>query len=756
MVKKEWKSIWKNPLLIIVLAAIILIPSIYTTFFLASMWDPYGQLDKLPVAVVNQDKSVTYKDKKLSVGSELVDQLKENKELDFHFTDKKEADTGIHSGKYYMVITIPEDFSKNASTLMDKHPKKMQLEYSTNPGTNYIASKLSSTALAKIENKVADEVTRTYAETVFEQLGTIGDGMEEGADGASKLTDGTEKLQEGNDKIHKNLEVLAQSTLTFKDGSNTLKRGLTDYTNGVNQLSDGASTLAKGSKTLHKGTSDLQSGSSALSSGASSLNSGIQDYVAGVNQLKTGANQLSGLTNLDQVYQGVHSLKTAVADGTEGRASLKSATAQLAGSLDALESQVNALADQLAEGEAESIDPSTIQALASNLHSASVAADAISQGTASAASGLTSLDQSTKAFPTAAAGVKKLIAGFDTLTENNAALTQGASQLNAGAKSLDQGAKSLNKGSKDLMDGANTLAAGGSKLSSNNKKLLDGADQLSDGAGKIQDGSSKLAKGSSQVQDGLDELNKGSKKLSTALSDGAKEIRENEGTDSTLDMFSTPVSSNETKVSQVPNNGSAMSAYMMCVGLWVGALAFCLMYPLTQYGDSMKNGFSWWFSKASVAYPLALAMAFVMLQALHHFCGFAPVDFTKTALVACVASCTFMAIMYFFNVAFGKIGSFLMLVFMVIQLAGSAGTYPVELSAGFVAKIHNYLPFSYVVEAFRMGICGEGSVQHALVVLGTWGVVFTCLTIVLFVIRGRKIKKGQENFYDKLEHAGLA
>ena len=132
----------------IAMAAIVLIPTIYTTLFLGSMWDPYGNVDQLPVAVVNEDKSVDYDGKPLAVGDELVERLQENDLLDFHFVDAKKAEAGITDGTYYMVITIPSDFSENASTLMDDSPKKMELQYRTNPGTNYIASKMSESALA--------------------------------------------------------------------------------------------------------------------------------------------------------------------------------------------------------------------------------------------------------------------------------------------------------------------------------------------------------------------------------------------------------------------------------------------------------------------------------------------------------------------------------------------------------------------------------------------------------------------------------
>ena len=111
MIKQEWAYLRKNKILLLVFLAIIAIPTIYTTLFLGSMWDPYGKVDHLPVAIVNEDKPVTYNDETLEVGKEMVDSLKDNDSLDFHFVSSKEAKDGLKNGTYYMVITIPEDFS---------------------------------------------------------------------------------------------------------------------------------------------------------------------------------------------------------------------------------------------------------------------------------------------------------------------------------------------------------------------------------------------------------------------------------------------------------------------------------------------------------------------------------------------------------------------------------------------------------------------------------------------------------------------
>lgn len=429
----------------------------------------------------------------------------------------------------------------------------------------------------------------------------------------------------------------------------------------------------------------------------------------------------------------------------------------------------------------------------------------VNAGTTSVASALSTLESGTKDFPKAAAGVKALNAGFETLTANDETLTSGAASLKAAGSSVTGGINQLTNGGKTLADGVNTLSAGlktytsgvstlaennsaltggtsqlaegaktlasgaeqlasgtktlhdgTSKLVSNNNKLNRGAEQLSDGAGQIQDGSSQLYDGSKELGDGMTKLEDGSDTLATSLGDGAAQVKETKASDDTISMFATPITDEETKITTVENNGHAMAPYMMSVGLWVGCLAFCLMYPLTEYKGKLKSGFAWWASKASVLYPVAILQGVLLILLLHVFDGFTPVEMTKTILFAALTGACFTSIMYFFNITFGKVGSFLMLIFMVVQLAGSAGTYPVEISPDFVAKIHYYLPFTYTVNAFRSTICGGESIHQSVVVLIGLTIIFSILTILQFNYMARRKKQGKMLLLDWLEEKGVA
>lgn len=861
MIKQEWAYLRKNKILLLVFLAIIAIPTIYTTLFLGSMWDPYGKVDHLPVAIVNEDKPVTYNDETLEVGNEMVDSLKDNDSLDFHFVSSKEAKDGLKNGTYYMVITIPEDFSANASTVLDEHPRKMVLDYETNPGTNYIASKLSETALNKIRTSVADTVTKTYTETVFDQIVTVGEGMTEASDGAGQLADGAIQLADGNNTITTNLNVLANSSLTFKDGADTLHVGLKKYTDGVAQLDDGSKKLKDGLSTLNNGASALASGVSQLSNGSASLKNGIIQYTSGVSTAQAGADTLnknsasltSGTSNLQTGVNNLVSkndaLNQGIADISDGLGKIiseidqmsastpetttevstqpidtSSASANVSAASDALgtaSSNNQALISAIENSSLSEEEKSSLKALANNTQTSidtassnvSATKDSISTlptSTSSSATTTQSESASSDALSTLKGqltlmknqiddkqrglasriknytdGVKKiqtglggdgtlanpglvngiaaytngvstLNTGLTTLNNNSSSLTSGAGQLNSGLTSLNKQTPVLTSGVSQLSNGSAQLYAGTGKLTANSAALISGSSQLSDGAGKISDGAAALADGSSTLGDGISQVKDGADTLASSLADGADEVTSIHADEETTDMFSSPVEDNGSKLTNVKNNGHGMAPYMMSVALWVAGIAFSIMYPLTKYHNQLKSGFSWWASKASVLVILSIADALLMIGCLHFFNGFAPKEMGKTMLVASFASLAFMSIMYFFNAALGKVGSFLMLIYMVVQLAGSAGTYPVELSGSFVPSIHSFLPFTYTVDAFRSTIAGGASIMPCMIMLILITLVFSILTVLLFERRAHKIKAGKPTLTDLLEKLGLA
>ena len=919
MLKSELKSLWKNKLLIVIVLAIILIPSIYAGLFLSSMWDPYGDLEYLPVAVVNKDKPVTYQGKELAVGDTLAENLEENDAMAFNLVNEDVAMKGLKNGTYYMVITIPEDFSKNATTVMDEEPVQMKLEYTTNPGKNYISMKLGESAMKTIQSNITEQVTRTYTENVFDSLTDIESGFCDATDGTQDMLDGEEKLAEGNNLITGNLLLLSDGANALQKGTGTLSKGAHTLNDSMGQLTSGAGELAGGIGQYTDGVGQLAAGIGTLKNGTGTLAESVPALTKGVGDLKTGADKLAkayegeeGALNgasaladgMSQVNQAVSNISlpsvslsdeqksaitnqasatvdaqagtiktqaeaavteqkdtiiaqaTAAANaqvsstGAEAKAALIAAgkdasqneaavyISQLQTGMDQLIASTATLtadmvASQASDGTAaSSVDSQTI----GNAVLASVKSDprydavydeilsaiggsfaagygsgtvanagtiaynavlnasgdiAVSAAKAAAGSGalagaegvvlevnqnmnsfgsqLDSLKDATQRLASGSkqlsgglnqiyAGTKQVDDGLATLNSKSGVLAAGVGQLDSGAGSLLEGVTKLTSNSNALKTGATGLSEGTIKVADAVTQIADGSDELDMGASQIADGAKQLQNGSQELGDGLGDLKEGTITLHDALADGANRVAENKAEDKNLDMFSAPVELVEHNLTTVENNGHGMAAYMMSVGLWVGCLAFCLMYPLTKYHGKFKNGFSWWLSKAAVAAPVGILMVIVLMMVMSIFLDFTPGSMIKTVIVATVAVTAFMCIQYFFDIVFGKVGSFLMLIFMVLQLTGSAGTYPIEISGHLAQVLHKWMPFTYSVNGFRAAIAAgdTAGILFEVEVLAGIAIVFTILTILVFEFRGRCIEKNKKMLYDWIEEKGLA
>lgn len=858
MIKQEWKNILKNHWIQIVLVALILIPSIYTVVFLGSMWDPYGNSGDLPVAVVNKDKAVEYNDKKLDVGDQLVKKLKDNDSLDFHFVNSKEANKGLKNGDYYMVITIPSNFSKNATTLLDKNPKKMVLNYTTNPGTNYVASKMDDSAIAKIKAEVSASVTKTYAETIFTSIGTMSDGFAEASDGTQQLSDGMTQLEDGNKTISDNLKVLASSSLTFKDGTNTLTKGLKDYTNGVVAVNNGIYQLKTGVGTLGSATPTLASGVSDLNAGAQALNKGVSDYTAGVSQALAGANQLvenntalnAGVKALgegaeklvvgnQQVVDGVKKLQENLETSKKTMAASQDSLTQLSDGKTSLDNYATLIKTLNASGDAKKQGIAS-KLLTSGMSRAEIDAygltkyfpvdkykdgvasymDSVATYTTGASTAINTLSSSTKSslndldaalnggtltdgtkVPTGlvsgtqtvqaglnevnakvnggkyvtvdndgnikqvtvdskdalVAGVQAYTAGVDSLqkgltqiADNNTALTSGATALADGTSKLNSNVPELTKGITALTSGVDQLATGTSTLVSNNATLMNGANQLSDGAGQISDGASKLAAGSDTLGDGIKSAADGVTTLNDALKSGAEESQI-DSTDKTTDMVATPVETSHKEISKVENNGHAMAPYMMSVGLYVTCLAFALMYPIRHGIKKAENAWKYWASKATVMYTVSTLAAIVMVTALRLINGFEPVNLGLTYLLAILVSAAFMSLVMLLSLTTGFIGDFLLLVFMIVNLGGSAGTYPLDTGPAIYKAIHKFVPYTYSVDGFRKTISMTApSISVEIAVFAGILIVCSLLTVVYFKYKNKEDKHAIPQMFEEV------
>ena len=348
---KEWKAIFKKPTFIIVMIGISLIPALYNIIFLSSMWDPYGQLSDLPVAVVNNDKEASYNGNNMSIGKDMVSNLEQNKSLDFHFVDEDEGKKGLEDGDYYMVVTLPSDLSEKAASILTNHPEQMQIDYQTSSGHSFIASKMSDSAMTQLKQNVSTNVTETYTKALFNKMVELKDGMSQAASGSEKLTDGANQLVAGSQTLTTNLNSLADSSLTFSNGTEQFTKGLSSYVSGVEQLHLGLGTFNSGLVTYTGAVSKLDSGLGQLASkspelvrGINQLYTGVESYTGGVSQLNAGLNKFS--SGVSAYTNGVGNLATGANQLSNQSATLRMGVEQLSEGIQQLSSKLDASSEQ--------------------------------------------------------------------------------------------------------------------------------------------------------------------------------------------------------------------------------------------------------------------------------------------------------------------------------------------------------------------------------------------------------------------------
>ena len=800
---KEWKAIFKKPTFIIVMIGISLVPALYNVIFLSSMWDPYGQLSDLPVAVVNNDKEASYNGNSMSIGKDMVSNLKENKTLDFHFVDEEEGKKGLENGDYYMVVTLPSDLSEKATSILTDHPEQMQIDYQTSSGHSFIASKMSDSAMTQLKQNVSTNVTKTYTKALFNKMIDLKDGMNQAASGSEKLTDGANQLVAGSQTLTTNLHSLADSSLTFSNGTEQFTKGLSSYVSGVEQLHLGLGNFNSGLVTYTGAVSQLSSQSATLRMGVEQLSEGIQqlssklDASSGqkdqINQLSSGLNQLNQVIQnidvgdtkqLDSVLSSIVSLsnqmlvsaqseKATTLANIQSTAAYQSLTSEqqaeisasvsqnstdsiqsaqsiialvqgLQGSLENLQNQssnlstlknqanqvlprvstsLTGLSSGLTEiqGAVTSKLVPASQSIASGVNAYTTGVDKVSQGAS----------QLSEKNSTLTGSLDQLVSGSTTLTQKSSNLTAGVGQLVektpelvSGIEKLSTGSNQLNQKSQELMAGVDKLQSGVGQLADKSSQLLSGASQLENGANKLADGAGKLAEGGTKLTSGLEGLQTGLASLGQGLSNASDQLKSASTESKNAEILSNPLSLSKTDNDQVPVNGVAMAPYMISVALFVVAISTNMIFAKLPSGRHPESRWAWLKSRAEINGIIAI-LAGILVYGGVHLIGLTANHEMRTFILIILTSLVFMSMVTALTTWNSRIGAFFSLILLLLQLASSAGTYPLALTNDFFRAINPWLPMSYSVSGLRQTISMTGNIHHQ--------VIFLAVILALFI-----------------------
>lgn len=730
---------------IVILAVVILIPIIYSFFYLKSYWNPYGDLTGLKIAVVNLDDGEDNENQ----GAEFLKSLQDDGTFDICPVSLDEANEGMQNGDYYATITIPSNFTKclNSASTTDKQIST--ITYSPNQASNYLSSQIINSAVKTMEINLQAKVSSAIAGNLADNLKSVPDSLGTVSDASSQLLDGSKTLTSGLKEI--------------SDGTSKLNNSYTEFDNGVNSASEG-------SKSLKSGIDQVNSGVDSLSTGSNSLNTAISQINAGVDELsKKGADGIKSLSNgITSVDDGAGKLNTnlsAYVDGTKQLAS--GTTAYVTGAsgvfngIDKYIKSVNSSNEQMA----------TFLARVANLKTSSdpeaqklaIKAQAIidSNGTSELKNGE---DQIRAGIVQLTASNSTLTTGATTLLNSSDALKAGSNSLYAGTQQLAQGSASLGEitsGITNLKSALNQVQTGTKSLQSGVGTLKIGTTKLASGSDSLQSGLITLSDSSSQIKSALNTLDTGTTSAytgSTQLTSGLQEFNDeiNKNIDTTNndlkklsgieDFAEDPVEFKTEAYGEVNSYGIAFTPLFLCIGLWVGAL---MCYVVLYYDQKHRFGIldhdnKHKFIQNIVYIALGAVQGVIVAALLKLGLGFEVQDIGLYYFASILIGITFTSIIQFLIRNFGDVGKFLALIILVLQLAASGGTFPVEtIDKGFQA-VTPFLPMTYSIKLLREVLVPTATnfkSNYIMILLA----ITICTLVITYIVDIFKAKKQKES-----------
>ncbi|GGO34023.1 YhgE/Pip domain-containing protein [Deinococcus humi] len=555
------------------------------------------------------------------------------------------------------------------------------------------------------------------------QLAPLQSGVAQLQGGAAKLSGGLNQLSDGASALSDGAKKARTGAAQLAGGSRELASKLPQLQSGLDQLSDGAGQLLAGARATNTGAGKVAAGNRQLAAGLKDLSGGLQQATAGANTLNEGAAELA---------TGTKTLNESVKDQALLPGELKAGVAQVNSGATGVHAGSNSLSNalpRLADGAAKA---------ATSARQLSGGASDLAAGTAKVQTAATSLAAGLK---DASAASSTAVMGAQQLSAGAAQLTAGTGQLQSGAATLAQKSGEAARGAADLSAGVTALQGGVNTLVEGNLKIKDALGQITSGLpaqgdlDSLETGASTLAQKSGELSSGLKTLSSGAARLQTGANDldsGATKLRDGldtlyskipadtqglGGDPAGLSASVLPVTE---KFAPVKNNGAGFAPYFMALSLWVGVTLTTFIFPYSQLPRSGRgtSQFARMLRKAAVPAALVCLQALLVVWGVHAL----GVDFLHPAQVvvtALASSLTFLTLVLALIFLFGAAGRLIALVLLVLQLAASGGSYPVELAPSFFGAIHNFVPVTQSVNAFRHAMSGafQGSYVTFMLIL---------------------------------------
>lgn len=644
----------------IAIVALVLVPTLYGGLYLYANKDPYAHLDRVPAALVVEDRGTTLATgEHLEVGPRVAGDLTRAATFDWHRVSRAQAQQGVSDDRYDFALVLPKDFSADLASSADFRPRRAMLELVTNDANNYLAHTIADTLVGQVSRSVAQEVSQTAANTMLLGFSTIHDKVAGATEGAQQLASGAHGLQTGAGRL--------------VAGTSRLDEGAGRLAGGADQLVDGQRRLADGSERLTSAAEQASSGARAVSSGARQLDSGLATL-----DERTAA--LPGKAQL--LAAGARQ----VAEGNRTVAAAGDRVARLSGDLvTRITSDRSDLADWMRQ---QGFTDQQVQAVLQETQRLSgPVRDANGQVQQTAAQ----LDELSRGADRVASGTEQLATSAGQLQDGIHRAHVGAGQLAEGAGSLAAGADQLASGARSLREGQRSALAGAQRLQAGAKDLQSGAERAHEGASSLENGAGRLEAGATQLHD--------------ALAQGLKSIPNPSATARTAvaQTLGHPVGVADRSLASAGSYGAGLAPFFLSLALWIGAyVLFLLVRPystraLAAGQPAWRVALGGWLPPALVGMGQALLVFAVVALWLR-----LPVAHAGATIgLLFLTSVTFVALVQLLVARLGAVGKFLGLVLLVLQLVSAGGTFPWQTLPGPLRVLHHVLPMSYAIDGVR-------------------------------------------------------
>ena len=668
--KRDIKRLFHNRAALLIVIGVCILPSLYAWFNIAANMDPYVNTAGIKIAVTNEDNGAENTSLSLNAGNTIVSNLKENDQLGWTFVNRSEAIKGVKSGKYYAAIIIPKDFSSSLLSILSGKIESPKLDYYINEKKNAIAPKFTDTGATTVQQEINDTFSSVAAQTISEII--------QGS--AKDLTGDVNKL---NVKIDNNLsdvkKNLAQYQKVLTDFETTSSQSAKLIDTTIDTLDDIKSAVSSGNKTLTDTSDFLKKSrkyagtfSNTFSDNLSDGETVFGDIYQSVSE-KLGDFEAKAGKADTTIESSINSIDNLCKKNTEILNNLSQINAKLNGD-DSLSKTIN---EEISKLQSEN---SSLQELLISLKS-----------------GKSSLDNALK---TAENTTKEL----KTLSKKN-------------KQSLKKYKKNFNQTLlPNLNSSLDSLSALGGTLSGTLSNISPTIDQLklilTQLKTSLTDTSSALSDTSSVLETLDRELGNISSDLKALQSSNAYEkilsLRELDA-DSISDFMSSPVEIKSETMYSVKNYGSGMTPFYTNLALWVGGLILVSIFKQEVDKDEKVNHFSptsAYMGRWMLYAVVGLVQGFIVclgdilllkVQCIH------PVLFI---LAGMFCSFIYVSLIFALAITLKHIGKALCVVLIILQIPGSSGTFPIEMTPGFFQILHPLLPFTYGINAMRECVAG--------------------------------------------------